>query len=235
MQLTKLFLALALAGGIGSAARSQSDAVLPPHITVSGDGEARVDPDVATVRLGVQAQSKTAQDAQSQVNASMQKIMAGVLKTGVDKKDIQTGTLSLQPVYSGLAPNQTEQKLVGYRATNMLIVRVMDVTKTGAVVDASISGGANNIDDLSFGLQDETAARQEAIKRAVRSARAKAEAMAEALGVKLGKVYEASEAGVSVMPMSFGRTAMAADAAPIAPGQVGVSANITLKFLIAAQ
>jgi len=239
MQTSKLILGTALLGLFAAQASAQftearqTEQKMPPLISVTGDGEVRIDPDLATVRLGIQGQGKNAQEVQAQVNATMQKILAGVTKTGVDRKDIQTGTLSLFPIYSEVKPNQTiAPTIIAYRAQNSVTIRVLDIAKTGSVVDASIAGGANTIDGVDFGLRDDTAARQDAIKKAVKAAQAKAEAMAQALGVKLGGVYEASEANTNVMPVAYARAAMAAESAPVSPGQVGVSVSISLRYLI---
>lgn len=233
MQVTKLIILTVLATSLGTAARSQTAPPHPQLLTVTGDGEARIAPDLATVRVGIQAQAKTAQDAQAQANATMQKIIAATSKAGIDRKEIQTGTLSLYPVFSEQKPGQaTAPTIVAYHAQNTLTVRVVDLTKTGGVVDASVAAGANEIQGIEFSLQDDTAAKQDAIKNAVKAARAKADAMASALGVKLGGIYEVSEGGAQVVPMPMARMAMADTNTPVAPGQVAVTATITIRYFI---
>ncbi|AIE86102.1 SIMPL domain-containing protein [Fimbriimonas ginsengisoli] len=204
----------------------------PPLITVSGNGISRFDPDVATVRLGIQAQGRTAREVQSQASGTAQKILDAVAKLGIDKKQIQTSTLSLYPVFSEPKPGQTTApSIVGYRAQNTVSVRVVDLMKVGPVVDATIAAGANEVQGIEFGLRDDLTARKSALRAAVLEARGKAEAIAEALGVKLGDVYEVNEGGIQVMPLMMGR-AMAADAVatPVSPGQIDVSATVTIRF-----
>jgi len=238
MQINKLLLGLTLLGISSSFVRAQAPIPDPtPLITVTGEGEARVDPDMATVRLGIQGQGKTAQEVQAQVNEKMQKILAGVENVGVAKKEIQTGTLSLVPIYSEIKAGQTTPPVVvAYRAQNSLTIRVLDVAKTGSVVDASIAGGANTVDGVDFGLRDDTSARQEALKKAVKAAAAKAMTIAEALNVKLSRVFDASEStATNVMPFAFGRAAAMANdlSTPVAQGQVSVTATVTIKYVIA--
>src|SRR4051812_18527025 len=67
----------------------------PPLITVNGNGQVRMDPDLATVRLGVESQGRTAQEAQSQTNAVSQRLMDAIAKLGIDKKDVQTSSFQL--------------------------------------------------------------------------------------------------------------------------------------------
>lgn len=208
----------------------------PPLVTVNGNGVVRIDPDMATVRLGVEIQARTAQEAQNQTNAVSQRLMDAITKLGIDRKDVQTSAFQLFPLMSEPRPGQTTPPVVtAYRATNIVTVRVNDLKKVGPVIDATVAVGGNTIQGIDFGLRDDSAARRDALKRAVLEAKSKAEAIAEALGVKLGAIYEAQEGGVQVMPMMLGRAAMAnASEAVVSPGQVDVSASVTLRFRIAS-
>src|SRR3954451_1122455 len=84
---------------LGQAVRPEGPPPVPV-LTVSGDGEARVAPDEATVRPGVTAQAPTARAAQEQVNQAANAILAAVRKLGVAAEQIQTSDLSLNPVYA---------------------------------------------------------------------------------------------------------------------------------------
>jgi uncharacterized protein YggE len=229
------FLLLSALALTGAAVAQEKPASQPSLITVNGNGSARVDPDMATVRLGVQSQAKTAQEAQSQASAAGQKILAAVARLGVDRKDIQTSGLSLFPIYSESRPGQTTPpSVVAYRAQNTISIRVLDLTKVGPVVDATVAAGSNEIQGVEFGLRNDGEARRNALKSAVAEARAKAEAMAEALGVSLGAIYEASEGGVQVMPLAMARGAFmdAQASTPVSPGQIDVTATVTLRYRI---
>lgn len=228
----KVLLAIGLVTALAPLGRTQTNMEHIPAITVSGDGEARVDPDMATVRIGIQAQAKTAQEAQSQASATAQKIIDGVLKNGVDRKEIHTGSVSLYPIFSEQRPGQTTPPVItAYRAANTLEVRILDLKRVGNVVDSSVAAGANEIQGIEFGLRDDIAARQAALKDAVKKARAKAEAMAEALGVRLDSLAEAIEGSVQIAPMPMARFAVAGvSQTPVEPGQIGVTASVTLKY-----
>src|SRR5436309_622069 len=67
----------------------------PPLITVNGNGVVHIDPDLATVRLGVESQAKTAQEAQNQTNTVSQRLMDAITKLGIDRKDVQTSAFQL--------------------------------------------------------------------------------------------------------------------------------------------
>jgi hypothetical protein len=210
-----------------------------PALTVSGDGEARVAPDEATVRLGVLAQAPTARAAQEQVSRTANAILDAVRKLGVTAEQIQTSDLSLNPVYAQNANTTGEPRITGYQANNVVTIRLQKLDQVGPVIDAGLAAGANRLDGVMFGLRNDQAARGEALTAAVAAARAKAQALARALRVRLVQVLEVAEGGIQVSPPPYlkGRmmmeSAAMADATPVAAGQVGVSAEVTVRWEIA--
>src|SRR5690606_12584202 len=74
----------------------------------------------------------------------------------------------------------------GYRAVNMVEIRVDSLDELGAIIDAAIAAGANRVASLHFELQDMESARLEAIGLAVEKARREAEVVARAAGQRLG-------------------------------------------------
>jgi uncharacterized protein len=237
MQRNALILALVLLPALPALA--QRDRPPPPEeptLTVTGTGEARVTPDEATVRLGVTRQAPTAQAVQEQVNAAMGKIIEAVAGLGVPREQIRTAQITLFPVYAPQRPQAEEEpRIVAYRASNILSVRLQQLPLVGRVIDVGLEAGANQVEGIQFGLRDELAARQEALREAVREARQKAQTMAEALGVRLDRIQSVQEGGVVVQPPFFaGDMAMRAEAAPtpVLPGQVSVNASVTIRYRI---
>jgi uncharacterized protein YggE len=214
-----------------------------PAITVQGTAEVRVDPEVSTVRLGVVAQGPTAQAAQERASRTAAAILAAVRALGVPASEVQTSSLSLEPLYPN-NPRQPDQepRIVGYQATNTVAVRLDSIDskaamdKVGPVIDAGLHAGANRVDGIDFGLRDEGPAQARALAQAVAQARQKAQAIAGALNVHLGEVLAAEEGGGEVVPrfaaQSFAKSA-AGVATPVAAGQIAVSATVTLRYRIA--
>jgi uncharacterized protein YggE len=213
-----------------------------PVLSVAGSGSARVTPDVATVRLGVLAQAETARAAQDQVSRMAGAILEAIRRAGVPQEQIQTSELSLQPVYGQQPPDRSglqEPRIVGYQASNVVSVRLEDLSKVGPVIDAGLAAGSNRLDGLFFGLKDEGPARAAALAAAVGEARTKAEALARAAGVRLLEIVEITEGGVNVFTPTFQKArGMALEAAamadtPVESGQVSVDASVTLRYRIA--
>ncbi len=212
-----------------------------PVLTVSGSGEARVDPDLATVRLGVTAQAATARAAQEQVSRAAGAVLDAIRKLGIKDQDIQTSGLSLSPLYSQGWPGSQESqvpRITGYQANNSVTIRIEDLTKVGPVIDAGLGAGANTLDGVDFGLRNDEAARAQALADAAGKARAKAQTLAKALGLTLGNILEVAEGGISITPQPYPRfsramaeMSMAADT-PVSAGQVGVQASVTIRYRI---
>ena len=83
------------------------------------------------------------------------------------------------------------------------------------------------------GLRDDLEARSEALRRATEAARAKAGVLAEAVGMPLGQLVEIREGGVNVrppVPMYAGMAMERGGATPVQPGQLTVTADVTLIY-----
>lgn len=214
-----------------------------PSLSVRGDAQVFTTPDEATVRLGVVAQAPTAGEAQAEVNRKANAILAAIERLGVPRERIQTSELQLYPVYSQEQPvpqssGAREPRIVGYRASNVVSVRLAELDKVGPVVDAGLGAGANQVEGVGFGLRSDLAVRQQALREAAAEARHKADAFAEALGVRIVELLEAVEGGVQVGVPRFAAArmameSMAADQTAVAPGQVAVDATVTLTYRVA--
>jgi len=202
-----------------------------PVMIVTGSAQVSVAPDLATVILGAETQSRQAVEALRKNSTAMGELFNLLQESGIEQKDMQTSGLSLEPQYlhsSGALP-----KLTGYVARNRVTVRLRDLDKLGALLDAAVSTGSNVFHGLSFGLQDPVAAQDIALAKAVARARAKAEIMAGAAGVELGPLLSISESGSRGQPVPIMREAvMAMDAVPVAEGSVSINATANLTFEI---
>src|SRR5689334_1776166 len=117
----------------------------PPAISVSGEANVSVAPDLAQVEGGVSSEAKTAREASEANNAAMGKVLLALKGAGIDEKDYQTSRLSLQPQYAPAAPNRSTPQISGYRASNRITIKVRDIAKVANVIDTLVSAGANEI------------------------------------------------------------------------------------------
>jgi uncharacterized protein YggE len=201
-----------------------------PRITVTGEGRAEAVPDLAVVTIGVTTGADTAAAALAENSARLTAVLDRLRAAGVADRDLQTSGLSLGPRYD--YGDNRPPRIVGYEATNNLAVRVRALDRLGAILDAAVADGANTLGGLAFSLSDPQGARDAALAAAVAEARRKAAIIAEAAGVRLGPVLSISEQVAYQGPQPMPRLAMAeaAPAVPVAAGEVGYAATVTIVY-----
>lgn len=205
----------------------------PPVVTVTATAEVMAEPDEARVSLGVMAQAPTAKEAQEKANVVATRFLAEAAKLGIAKKDLQTSRLSLNPVWSN-RPNQP-QKIESYQATNTLSATLTNFALIGRVIDAGVASGVNNVEGVYFSLRNKEP-QMKALGDAVKEAARKAQVIAAALDMQLAGVVEVSEGGSMPMPMFKGGDRMElAATTPIEPGQLSVTATVTVRYALKAR
>ncbi|HLI65421.1 MAG TPA: SIMPL domain-containing protein [Caulobacteraceae bacterium] len=162
-------------------------------LSLTADGQVKVDPDEAIVTVGVQTAAPTAAEAMRANAAQMTALIAALKGAGVADKDIQTSTLSLSAQYSYV--QNEPPKLTGYQASNDVTVTVEELKRLGPAIDAATAAGANQVQGVAFSLKDPTAAQDQARLAAVKALGAKAALYEGALGYKLGRLVNLTEAG----------------------------------------
>ncbi|HXO70033.1 MAG TPA: SIMPL domain-containing protein, partial [Bradyrhizobium sp.] len=178
-----LRVAVVLAGGLLSVPALAEDAPVAT-ISVSGEAQMSVAPDLAQIDAGVSTEAKTAREASEANNTTMGKVLLALKGAGIDEKDFQTSRLSLQPQY---APNRNgPNAIVGYQASNRVTIKLRDVTKVASTIDTLVGAGANNIGGINFMVSAASKLLDDAREQAIADARRKAEIYAKAAGVTLG-------------------------------------------------
>ncbi|WP_375288056.1 SIMPL domain-containing protein [Sphingomonas sp.] len=205
-------------------------------LDVSAVGRITQAPDIATVRAGVVAQAPTAAAAMAEAAERMARVTAALRSAGVAERDIRTSTVSLSPRYR-YAENQPPV-VTGYQASNGVTVRFREIGRTGRVLDALVSAGANQIDGPQLSIDRADAALDAARTDAVQRARARADLYAKAAGLSVARIVSIGEAGENDgatphPPIAYMARAKA-DSPPteLSPGETEVTATITVRFLL---
>lgn len=187
---------LAAAAIVASAAASAQPAppagppAGPRVISVEGYAEIEVEPDQAHVSVGVSTKGATPAAAIDANSASAAKVIAAARKAGLGDRDIRTGSINLSQAYKNVrtAQGNFEQQPDGYTVSNVVVLRVRDLPKLGAILRDTVDEGANRVSGLTFGVADPSRLQDDLRKAAVADARRRAEMLAEAAGAKLGPV-----------------------------------------------
>jgi uncharacterized protein YggE len=201
-------------------------------ITVPGAGTIVVEPDVASVRLGVNVLAETAGAARESAASTMKAVLEAVTKQGVARRDVRTMLVSLNPTmdYSeGKGP-----RITGYQVQNSVAITLRDLAQTGELIDAALGAGASTLDSLEFRLEDPTAAADEARTAAMADARARATTIARAAGSRVGDVVAVVEGAPLSPPMPFPAARMALKAesssTPVESGTQEISVSVSVTF-----
>lgn len=214
----------------------------PGQITVSGLGEVTAEPDLAVITTGVVTSAPTAREAVTANTQAMNGVLGRLKEMGIADRDLQTSDFSITPQYQHFRGHNGQPapppRIVAYEVRNTLRVRIRELESTGAILDAVVSDGANQVNGIGFSIDDPTALMQKARRRAVSDARDRAEVLADSLGVALGRIVSVSEGQmrppVPQPRMARMEMAMAADAGPVSveTGEQLLTATVTITWEI---
>lgn len=186
------------AGGNGNPAGAVSDDQSPAAeaartVRMVGKGEATAVPDEMSFGLSITAKRIELSDALADASTSMKKVLAELKQYGVEKGDVQTTGLSMDPEYS--YPNSGPPILTGYRVTEKARVKVADLSMGGKAISAAVTAGGNGVrvDGIRLDVGDPESMIAEARDAAIADAKTKADQYAKATGGRLGTVVTVRE------------------------------------------
>jgi uncharacterized protein YggE len=221
-------LVLGLAGGVRAQAPngpSGSQSV----VVAEGQAVLMYPPDRAYIAIGADGRADTPDQAQRLSAAAMTSVRGALAALGVTADAVRTTSYSLQPVFDA----NTARTVRGYVARNVIEVRVDDLARLPAVLDAAGQAGAASVTGVRFDLKESAAAQLDALRQAVRDAKGRAQAMAEGAGRTLGPVLRIEERQrVAIGPRFAPLSAAGPLATPIEPGQVEVRAAVELTIAL---
>lgn len=198
-------------------------------INASGVGVVSAKPDIAVMSLGVETFAATVSAARDEAANAMADMLASLRAAGVSDGDLETKFFNIQPEYTfeqvtstlenGERITKSERKLVGYRVTNTLSVTIRDLDNIGSIVDGAVDegGDATRLNNISFTLDDGSAAEEQARIAALEDAVAKAELYALMTGVTRGKLVSVVEISGTRFPQVARAESSALDLAAAVP------------------
>jgi uncharacterized protein YggE len=202
-------------------------------IVVTGQGQITATPDLAYLSLGVNAQSATVAQAQTDANTAMTAVMQVLKNKGIADVDITTTGININPIYN--YSNNTNT-ITGYQVSNTITVTVRKIGDASSIIDASVAAGGNfiRVNSISFGVSDPTPYTKQARAAAMANAKDTAGQLATLGGVKLGSpVYITESSGYyPPSPVYYANGAASAKdiATPISPGQTQISVSVTVIY-----
>jgi len=168
-------------------------------LTVTGTGIVKVKPDFATINLSVETKDKNLESAQKENAKIVERLVDALALQNISKEDIMTNWFNIYPEYD----YNFGQRLTGHRVSNHLSVKVRDVENVGKIIDLATATGANIVSGVQFGIENNSAAYNEALIKAIDSARQKAAVLAAAADI--GKIRIISVKETSFNHIGFAR------------------------------
>jgi uncharacterized protein YggE len=215
------------------------------QISVTGEGKVSVRPDVAAFTAGVVTQAKKISDAQKENSERSNAIVNFLTAHGVAERDIKTLAYGISPQYQYFpappctafpCPPQRPAEIVSYEIRTTIEIKVREIAQTDTLIDGVTSAGANEVGSLSFRVDDEDAARQQARAEAIADAQAKAQKIARSLGVHLVRIAGYYDQTGVPQPMyaggeGFASISLKAAAAPaIQTGEQDITASVNVSY-----
>lgn len=221
---------LGLVGGAGLAMPANA-AEATRYITVSATGTSNVVPDAVRIGATISVLGTTSKTVLATAGTTSTEVRKALVANKIAIKDVATQSISVSPEYT--YPASGTPVLSGYRATQSFSITVREAATAGAVVDAIVTAGGDNvqINGASPFILDSEKATDLARESAVKRAKAKATSYAKLLGVKLGKVVFLNEdSSPSVYPI-YTASAKAEDSATqIDLGEQKITVSVTVRW-----
>ena len=197
-------------------------------VSVTGSGEVKAQPDMAYVTLGVEARRPTLAEARTEVNATVERLLALTRELKIEPKFVDSTRLQVQPDYRW-DEKSSSQILLGYVVSRQVDVELHDLDRLGTLLERSVSAGVNQVGGARLDSSRRKELERAALTQAVDDARLNADALARAAGARLGPVQSLSTTGTMPVPMYLERAKPIA-AAPMADGAEQSYQSSEMKF-----
>lgn len=199
MKICRLLLPLVLlmTAALPVFAQDSQRSVIPDTIYVGADGKFEAEPDTAVVQFNIGAQETELKDAYARAQRAAEQIRQSLRSNGIDPKQAEISSFQVSPVYDWKNP---KRKLVAYRVSSNITVKVKDFSKVGPLAEQFANMDVTENQSISYTLENTEAAKAKAVDDAFRKAKSNALVVAQAGGRQLGNLVYAS-VDTSEMPI----------------------------------
>jgi len=208
-----------------------------PHLSVVGNSLLHRPADQVLITLGVISEAPTAAEALKENNEKMRAVIDALSEVRLAKGEYESDQFVIRPLYTEQPKHSDpdwQPTIRGYQVSNRLLIKTSQIDQVGVWLDVAVKRGINNIDDLSFTIQEPRVYRKEALQMAASYAKADAEQLAAAMGVKLKKVLTLSldDQRPIRYQRNFAMMSSPGDTTPIVAGMAEVGASVSVTYEI---
>jgi uncharacterized protein len=162
---------------------------LPNSVYVGADGKFESAPDTALIQFSISVQDDTAQNTYQHASKEAEKVREVLRANGIEPKAATIGFFAVQPAYEY---KNGKQKLIGYRVTTNVSLKLKDFSKVGPITQQLADANVSESQTLNYTLENIDDAKNKAVEDAYRRARNSADAIARASGRTVGELSYAS-------------------------------------------
>lgn len=163
-----------------------NSSVTKSTLHAQGTAVLTVPADQVVLNVGALTEHADAQIAIQNNNEIMQKSIKAINDLGLKKGDYQTNTFSVSPKYS--YDKFGGNKLEGYSVVNTIEIKTKNLALIGEIINALTSNGINQVNSISFGLENLRVHREKVIEQATMNAKEDAKILATSSSLKTTKI-----------------------------------------------
>jgi uncharacterized protein YggE len=228
-------LAIVLSAAFPASAQSRPADARIATMTVTGEASVTRAPDRAIVAFRIETNG----DASANVTSENQSIANALAKRlaalNVPASDVATAGYALSFTPRPPRPDPASTQRYGYTLERTVNVTLDDPAAAGPAIDAGVAAGVTSVDGVTFTLRDARAALRSAQTAALADATAQARGLAAAANVRLTRILSIAPGGGNVPAPRVYALAERAVPTSIAPGDLTVTATVTVRYEIAPE
>jgi len=197
-----------------------------PTVNVVGEASIETTPTLVNISVSIEGEGKDAKLLRQENGEKLARVIQAINKEEVPMKNFQTDYVSLYKNYD------YNTKTYQYRISQSVKIKLDNLAKYDTLMDALFEAGVNQINSVTFGIEDSARAKlqQEARIAAIDDARKKALLYATSLDQNIGKALTIRETSLRDTPASVMIRGAAPSNTTLALGSISVNSQIIVTF-----
>jgi len=170
-----------------------------PLVTVSGQAEIMVAPDEVVFTLKAENVNLDVNTAKAKTDEDVKKIFALARSYKIEPQNVQTDFIRINEHYTDYVQGKPRE-FKGYAVAQTTTILLKDISRFESLLGDVVKAGISNVSDVTFRASQMRKYMDQARAQAMRAAHEKAVALAAEIGQHIGKAYNITEVGTTVLP-----------------------------------
>ncbi|MFN7842158.1 MAG: SIMPL domain-containing protein [Pirellula sp.] len=195
-------------------------------VSVTGNAETEVMPDIAVIRLAIETVDASIANAKSKTDAAVVEFSKTLQQLGLKSENIIRSSLRIGKQY----PDDEDYSKFVFNATRTISIKA-EVSEVAKILDKAIATGVNEVEGIEYAISDDSKIRQKLLGEAIENAKEQAGFLAKAFDAKLGKVQRitSDRFGGSTLSLLM-RAPVEANDTAYTPDPIKVSRSVDVVF-----